>query len=242
MKTKPIFLSAYWEYLIMYNYEVPAEILMPYLPKGTELDLYNGKAYASIVGFMFNKTKVFGIEWPFHRNFEEVNLRFYVKYFDGTKWKRGVNFISEIVPKPIIAYTANLLYNEHYKSMSMNHDIKIADTLLDINYQWKYKKEWNSMTVLAQNQPTLIQTDSEEEFIFEHYWGYNQLNKNTTIEYGVEHERWQVYPVKDFTLNCNIEALYGKVFVPFLTKNPHSVYLAKGSSVIVRKPNYIKLS
>jgi uncharacterized protein len=241
MKTKPIFLSAYWEYLIMYNYEVPPEILLPYVPKGTQLDLYHGKAIVSVVGFMFNKTKVLGIQWPFHTNFEEVNLRFYVKHLDGTQWKRGVSFISEIVPKHIIAYTANILYNEHYKAMPMRHTIKITDSLLDISYEWKFKKEWNTMTVLAQNKPSLIQTESEEEFIFEHYWGYNQLNKNTTIEYGVEHERWQVYPIKDFSLNCNIEKLYGRAFEPFVNNTPHSVYLAKGSSVIVRKPHFIKV-
>jgi len=82
MKEKAVFLTAEWEYLAMLNYEIPHEILAPYLPKGTELDLFEGKALASMVGFLFNNTKVFGIKWPFHTNFEEVNLRFYVKKFD----------------------------------------------------------------------------------------------------------------------------------------------------------------
>jgi uncharacterized protein len=241
VKQKSIFLSASWEHLIMFNYELPPEVLIPYLPKGTALDLYKGKAYASIVGFKFNNTKVFGIQWPYHTNFEEVNLRFYIKYFDGTTWKRGVTFISELVPKHIIAYTANALYNEHYKALRMKHNIIMDKNLLQINYDWKYKGAWNTMKVVAENEPTIIEKDSMEEFIFEHYWGYNQKNKNTIIEYGVEHERWQVYPITDSFLECNIEKLYGATFVPYLSKKPDSVYLAKGSSVVVRKPHFIKV-
>lgn len=239
MHQKSIFLSAKWEYLAMLNYEVPEAILMPYLPKGTCLDLRNGKAFVSIVGFMFNNTKVFGINWPLHTNFEEVNLRFYIKRLDGTQWKRGVAFISEIVPKPIIAHTANLLYNEHYKAMPMRHAIEIKEDNINVKYEWKYKSSWNAIQLNAQNNPYAIGKNTDEEFIFEHYWGYNQVSEKKVIEYGVEHERWQVFPVKDYKLYCNIEDLYGKAFLPYLSQNPHSVFLAKGSSVIVRKPTFI---
>jgi uncharacterized protein YqjF (DUF2071 family) len=42
-----------------------------------------------MVGFVFKDTRVLGIKWPFHVNFEEVNLRFYVRHFDGKEWKGG---------------------------------------------------------------------------------------------------------------------------------------------------------
>ncbi len=93
------FLSARWEYLAMFNYEVDEALLKPHLPPYTELDFYNGKAIMSVVGFLFNNTSVMGIKWPGFINFEEVNLRYYIKYFDGTNWIRGVGFISEIVPQ-----------------------------------------------------------------------------------------------------------------------------------------------
>jgi uncharacterized protein YqjF (DUF2071 family) len=35
--------------------------ITPFLPKGVELDLYNGKAYMSLVGFMFKKIKLFNV-------------------------------------------------------------------------------------------------------------------------------------------------------------------------------------
>lgn len=237
-----IFLSATWEYLAMLNYEVDPAILQHHLPPYTEVDFFEGKAFVSVVGFLFNNTKVFGVRWPRHTNFEEVNLRYYIKQFTGKEWKRGVGFVSEIVPKPIIATTANLLYNEHYSTARMKHSIHTENNQLFVEYHWQRKNETkNSIKIEALNQLQDIETGSAEEFIFEHYFGYNGVNLKTTIEYGVEHPRWQVYPVTDFSLECDVATLYGKEFVPFIEGiRPHSVFLAKGSDVIVRKPVFIK--
>jgi len=233
-----IFLSARWEYLAMFNYEVDASILQPHLPPYTELDLYNGKAIVSVVGFMFNNTNVMGIKWPGFVNFEEVNLRYYIKYFDGKEWKRGVGFISEIVPQFLVAGIANLFYNEHYSTAKMDHSIDHNSNDLQVTYKWKKKnQDWNLMWIKAKNELINIEIDSEEEFIFEHYYGYNKLNENTTIEYSLAHPRWQVYPVTDYKLDCDVEKLYGADFVPFIQNvQPVSVFLAKGSDVKVKMP------
>jgi len=228
----------------MLNYEVDPAILKKHLPPYTEIDFFEGKALVSVVGFLFNNTKVFGIRWPLHTHFEEVNLRYYIKHFDGNRWKRGVGFVSEIVPSPFISIIANTLYNEHYSTAKMSHQVNETPDTISAAYQWKKNGEqWNSLSVAALNKPAVIAAGSEEEFIFEHYFGYNQLNRHTTIEYAVEHPRWQVYPVTHFTLQCDVAQLYGNEFVPFIEKlTPHSVFLAKGSDVIVRKPLYIKKS
>jgi uncharacterized protein len=241
MKQK-IFLSATWEYLAMFNYEVDPTILKTHLPPFTEIDFFEGKALISVVGFLFNNTKVFGVKWPGHAHFDEVNLRYYVKHFDGKKWKRGVGFVSEIVPKPIIAATANFLYNEHYSTATMHHTVLESNDELLVKYNWKKKNQpWNLIEIQAGKILKDIATGSEEEFIFEHYFGYNQLNPRTTIEYAVEHPRWQVYPVTDFLIKCDIKNLYGDTFVPFIDGvKPRSVFLAKGSDVIVRKPVKLK--
>ena len=233
-----IFLSARWEYLAMFNYEVDIAVLQPHLPPYTEIDLFNGKAIISVVGFLFNNTKVMGIKWPGFINFEEVNLRYYIKYFDGKKWRRGVGFISEIVPQFLVAGMANLFYNEHYSTAKMNHTISFENNVLQTTYRWKKKnQDWNSMWLKADTVLQDIHPGSEEEFIFEHYYGYNKLNSKTSIEYSLEHPRWQVYPVKDYKLNCDIEKIYGAAFVPFIENvQPVSVFLAKGSDVQVKMP------
>ena len=224
----------------MINYEVDPRILQSFLPRFTELDLFNGKALVSMVGFMFTNTKVFGVQWPWHTHFPEVNLRLYVKYFNGKEYKRGVVFVSEIVPRRIISLMANLLYREHYVYAPMTHQTIVQGEQINVSYKWKYKGEWNEISASAGTSLSPIERGTEEEFIFEHYWGYSAYSNSTTIEYGVEHEVWQVYPVKSWSFACNVAKNYGEAFAPFLTGQPSSVFMAKGSDILIRKPRFIR--
>jgi uncharacterized protein YqjF (DUF2071 family) len=234
------FLKAKWTNLIMLNYEVDQEILKPYLPAYTVLDLWEGKALVSMVGFLFEDTSVLGVKWPFHINFEEVNLRFYVRYFDGKEWKRGAVFVSEIVPRYMIALIANNLYREHYSAMPMRHSINAREDDTDYLYEWKLNGKWNKLGGLVSNTFKAISPDSPEEFIFEHYWGYNSWNKTVTMEYQVEHVSWQVAQVTNPVFEADVAALYGKEFVPFIEKKPFSAFFAKGSEIAVKMGSKIK--
>ncbi|RYG04007.1 MAG: DUF2071 domain-containing protein, partial [Chitinophagaceae bacterium] len=89
MPKQSVFLQAEWRKLIMANYVVNPELLRKYLPYKTELDLWEGNCFVSLVGFMFLNTTVKGFKIPFHINFEEVNLRFYVRHKSNGEWKRG---------------------------------------------------------------------------------------------------------------------------------------------------------
>ena len=115
------FLRAEWRKLALANYVIDPERLAPHVPAGTELDLWQGKCYLSLVGFMFVNTRLLGVKVPFHVNFEEVNLRFYVRRREGSEWRRGVVFIKEIVPKPALTWVANTIYREHYETLPMEH-------------------------------------------------------------------------------------------------------------------------
>ncbi|WDF56861.1 YqjF family protein [Mucilaginibacter sp. KACC 22063] len=228
------FLSAAWKNLLMLNYEVDPKILEPYLPAYTVLDLWQGKALVSMVGFMFMNTRVMGIKWPGHVNFEEVNLRFYVKHFDGKEWKRGAVFVSEIVPKRIIPLVANNLYNEHYKAMPMRHSVVVDQDVSHFSYEWKLKDRWNKLAATVSNQFVPIEKDSAEEFIFEHYWGYNRIHGTKTLEYQVEHEPWKIAQVTNPVFDADIIGLYNQSFEPYLSKQPFSAFFALGSEVSVR--------
>lgn len=233
--TKSEFLKAQWKNLVMLNYEVDAAILKPYTPAGTVLDLWEGKALVSMVGFMFLDTQVMGIKWPWHVNFEEVNLRFYVRYYNGTEWKRGAVFISEIVPKSMIALIANNLYNEHYRVLPMRSSATAtADNHTQFLYEWKLNGRWNKLGATASNKLVDIKPGSPEEFILEHYWGYNGLNTTKTMEYQVEHISWQTGLVRDYVFDADVATLYGAAFNPFLEKEPVSAFYALGSDITVR--------
>ena len=146
------FLKAEWRKLAIINYNIDLEIIIKYLPKGTELDFYQGKCYVSLVGFMFLNTKLLGLPIPFHRNFEEVNLRFYVKKKEGNNWKRGVVFIKEIVPKAALSFVANSIYKENYKTMPMKNSLKQNDKEISVKYSWKLlPKIWLCRWKMNQN-------------------------------------------------------------------------------------------
>src|SRR5581483_11035238 len=115
------FLTAEWHNLAMLNYEIDPAVLRAFVPNGTELDSWNGKAYVSMVGFMFLKTRVRRFAIPFHQNFEEINLRFYVRRKGPDGWRRGVVFIKEIVPRFAIALIARMFYNENYVALAMRN-------------------------------------------------------------------------------------------------------------------------
>jgi hypothetical protein len=225
------FLTAEWRNLVMVNYVVPGEMLLPCLPKGVELDYFEGNCYVSFVAFHFLHTKVKGIGFPFHRNFEEINLRFYVKYKGNGIYKRGVVFISELVPKRMIAWIARFIYQEQYAYTPISSSITVSDKReLTFNLGKQLQPLIRVKTGLF-SQP--INKGSKEEFIFEHYWGYTSLKKGRTGEYKVEHPRWTIYPVHDFVTNADFEKLYGRSF-PFLnSEKPDSVFVAEGSVISV---------
>ena len=235
------FLSAEWRKLIMINYAVDPTLLEKYLPKHTELDLHEGVCYVSIVGFMFLNVKLKGIPIPFHRDFEEVNLRFYVKNkgADGN-YKRGVVFINEIVPKLALSIVANVVYNEPYVTMPMRHTWTTVGNELTVSYEWRKNKNWYAVEVTADDKLVEIETDSIEEFITEHYWGYNKKNATQTSEYGVEHPRWHVYPVKKHTITMDFAHLYGADFAFLNLSKPASILLAEGSEILVKDGNILR--
>lgn len=235
------FLTAEWRKLVMANYAVDPAVLRPLLPAHTELDHWNGIYYVSLVGFMFLHTKVKGIAVPGHQHFEEFNLRFYVRHKAGDTWKRGVVFVKEIVPKPLISLVANTVYKEPYVSLPMRHKWERSGngTLL-VEYAWQVQHQWDYIRVNADENGLPLEPGSEEEYITEHYWGYTRLSDRVTSEYEVVHPRWAIHRVRDYEIRCSTEILYGPAFAECLSAPPKSVFLAEGSPIAVKTGKQIR--
>jgi len=227
--SKKIFLTARWRQLAMLNYEIDPLVLKPWVPAGTELDLWNGKALVSLVGFLFLETQGWRMSFPFHRNFEEVNLRFYVRRKAEDGWRRGVVFIKEIVPRAAIAYAARTFYNENYICLPMAH----ALTPNSAEYSWRFRDRQNRIKVTTLGEPQELLIGSEAEFITEHYWGYSRQPDGSTMEYQVEHPRWNVSDAADAELDCDVAGFYGEAFKDAIGDKPCSAFLADGSPVTV---------
>lgn len=229
------FLTAEWRYLAMLNYEIDPTILRPFVPAGTELDAWNGRYFVSMVGFLFLNTRVLGVPIPFHRNFEEVNLRFYVRRKGPEGWRRGVVFVKELVPRWAIATVARVVYNENYVALPMSHQIDSQGDRLTVQYQWRFQREPHQIHVVTQGEAAFVEPGSEEEFITEHYWGYAAQRDGGTVEYQVEHPSWRVWQVASSRFDCDVVALYGESFVEALSGSPSSAFVADGSPIVVRQ-------
>lgn len=230
---KKTFLTAEWRNLLIANYAIDPSILKPYLPCFTELDTYNGVHYVSLVGFLFKNTKVGGIGFPFHRTFEEVNLRFYVRYKEQGEWKRGVVFMKEIVPKHMITFVANTIYKEKYATHPMKHVWQTEGDQLKVEYYWKVGQDWNYLKAAADKKPAPLKEGSEEAFITEHYWGYTHVNDACTGVYEVAHPKWYIHKVNEYQVACSTAVLYGDAFAEALSVPPLSVFLCDGSPIQV---------
>lgn len=236
------FLSAEWRDLVMLNYRVDPALLQSLVPVGTMLDLWKGDALVSVVAFQFLKTRVLGIPVPWHRDFEEVNLRFYVRREMADGVRRGVVFIRELVPRRAIAWTARALYNEPYRAARMRHTIAEREERRMLEYAWQLSSRWTRVTAHTDGAPQVLVTGSEEEFITEHYWGYTPQRDGSTMEYHVEHPSWRVWRAREASLNGDIEQTYGAEFAEVLGGSPQSAFVAEGSPITVYKPQRLLLT
>lgn len=221
----------------MLNFSIEPKLLRKYLPAGTETDQWDGTTFISLVAFRFLNTKVRGLAIPFHRHFEEINLRFYVRSHGPEGWRRGVVFVREVVPRRAIANIARWLYNENYQACPTRSTIVDPSDAHSgsVEYGWKHGGQWLTVGAQFTGKPDLPAPNSQEEYITEHYWGYSSQRDGSTMEYQVEHPQWRVWSAAETTLDGDFIGFYGSEFADALTSPPSSVFVADGSPVNVRK-------
>ena len=238
---KRVFLSAEWRDLVMLNYEVEPSVLKPNVPRGTELDSFDGRTYLSLVGFQFCHTKLLGcLSVPFHANFDEVNLRFYVRRRQAGDHRRGVVFIAEVVPRGAIAATARLVYGENYIHLPMKHRVETEKLNKTAEYQWQVGRQWCRLSAQTVGRPVHPPEGSLEQFITEHYWGYATRRSGESVEYHVSHPPWQVWATTIAAFEGNASALYGRELAAVLQRPPDCAFVADGSPVVVFRGNRVQ--
>jgi uncharacterized protein YqjF (DUF2071 family) len=229
-----VFLSAEWRNLVMLNYEVDRALLEDYVPRGTVLDSFDGRTYLSLVAFQFRHTKLFGsLAIPLHANFDEVNLRFYVRRNDGHEHRRGVVFIAEIVPKSAVAKIARLAYGENYVCLPMQHLVSMDGPTKTAEYRWQLNGAWCRLFAQTSGDPAQPTDGSLEQFITEHYWGYSAQPNRDALEYHVSHAPWNVWTSSDAGFEGDAGGLYGLELGKVLQGRPDCAFIADGSPVIV---------
>jgi hypothetical protein len=228
-----IFLSTEWRDLVMLNYEIDPALLQPFVPRGTELDSFERKTYLSLVALRFARTRLFGsIAIPFHENFDEVNLRIYVRRREGSELLRGVTFIREIVSLPAVTLLARVAYAENYMTLPLRHSINLTESGGSIEYSWKSDRQQFRIRAQTEGTSSPATEGSLEQFISEHYWGYTQ-HRHRSLEYHVTHEPWRIWRAIDAGFEGDGRILYGSELGSILSHPPNSAFIADGSPVLV---------
>jgi uncharacterized protein YqjF (DUF2071 family) len=234
------FLTAEWRHIAMLNYEVDPAVLIPHVPKGTELDTHGGRHFISLVGFLFLDTHVLGLPALFHQNFEEINLRFYVRRRIGEDSRSGVVFLREMVPMTLVSEIAKLTYNEPYRTVPMQHTlVETNGKLHSVEFLFGRPRDQCRLALHIDGQAQEMQPGSAEEFFSDRGWGYTRQRDGGTIEYRVEHARWRVWTDAQWELDGPLGEFYDKPFADILSGVPSSASVADGSAVTVHMPERI---
>ena len=234
------FLRARWLDLLMLNYVVDPALLRPHVPLGTELDLWRGDALVSLVGIRFVDTRMLGVAFPGHRDFDEVNLRFYVRREVDGDCRRAVVFLREVVPRRAIAWTARALYNEPYVARPMRHAIAENGVERRLRYEWQERSTWVGLEATTTGDPAPFVSGSQAEFITEHFWGYTRQRDGGTIEYHVAHPSWRVWETTSARAIGPLTETYGAGLAAILEGTPRSSFVAEGSDVVVFRPSRVE--
>lgn len=230
MHRKP-FLTARWANLALFNFAVEPALIAHRVPRGFSPDLWEGRAYVSVVAFQFLDTRVMGLPWPGFINFPEVNLRTYVKAPDG---RRGVVFEREYVPSRIVGLVARLAYNEPYSAAAMTMHVERDGSTLKARYTMGRAASLANIEVDADPTPLDPAPEGTIEHHFkEHQWGFGVTRRGTTLVYEVRHPEWRTHRILNSRCELDWHRLYGERWAFMQGREPDSIVFAEGSGVEV---------
>lgn len=236
-------LTGEWRDLAFLSYRVAPGVLAPHVPRGTELDLWRGDAWVSVVALRFLGLSVLGVPVPLHQDFVQVNLRFYVKRevagAGGPEVRHGVTFLRELVPRPVVAAAARLLLNEPFHPAVTSYRYEPEPGAGDperVEYDWTEPGGGGSTVLEPAGPAGPLPPGSLEEFIAERCWGYTPQPDGSTVEYRVVHPRWRIWKAERATLEGDVPAAFGEAAAASLRPEPDHAFLAAGSAVAVHPP------
>lgn len=232
--SKPL-LTASWSNLVIVTYAVPPGLVRPRIHHWLDLDVVDGNAFVSLVGFEFRDTRLFGLGWPGLGHFPELNLRIHVKHGD----ERGVLFVCEFVPRRRVAWAARGLYNEPYAVAPLEVDIRPAHDTISAEYRLTWRERVHKLAVTGRKPAVLPDPASREHFFKENRWGFGATFLGLPIRYEVSHPVWSLYPVESLSVDLDWGEVYGPEWAFLTDADPHLTMFAQGSAVRLYPPGLL---
>ena len=217
----------------MLHFDAEAAALQQYVPPGTELDLWRGRAIVSVVGLLSRHTRVLGVvPAALPASFVQVDLRTYVRRpgrvgephvgLDGHR--HGVVAVCELVPRPLLAACARA-YGEPTVTAATRHEFASGR----VRYGWRLGGEWSEVVLDFDGSPAPLQPGTEAEFLALRHWSYCRRGSKTR-ESRLEHTRWHHWVADAADLAGGFGSLVPPWLAEALARRPRSAHLAAGST------------
>lgn len=209
-----------WNNTIFLHWQVDLDVLMPFIPPGIDVDLYEDKAWVSVVAFTIAGIRPsFLPACPPISNFDEINVRTYTKN-DG---KAGVTFLSIEAGKRLSAMIARYTSKLPYRYSEMERTQSTFKSHND-QYEDRFQIDFSLEGELVQKSPLDI-------WLTERY-ALVQPFKSDRLTYHVEHEEW---PLKSIHVNELIVRYHR--FNNLLNGPPVLAHYSDGVTVIASRSN-----
>lgn len=222
------------------SFDVPPHVLASEVPAGTELDLHEGRALVSLVAFHIEDNRVLGVPLPTAREYDQVNLRFYVRRrLEDGEWRRGVVFLRELAPAAVVVAGARFVYGERYDCVPVTSVVRAPDDAGGrpgrALYRWRDGHAVHRLAVDFHGPAAIPTPGSIEDFLTDRHFGYVSAER-ATREYRVDHPPWRVWPATDAHLSHGVHDAFGRRFERALDRAPLSAFVAEGSRMLLRRP------
>lgn len=204
-----------WNNALFLHWEVSYEALRELVPEKLEIDMFQGKAYVSLVAFTMQKIRPRYL--PAIRavsDFDEINIRTYVTH----KNKPGVYFLNMEAGKRLSAQVAKALSGLPYEKAEMFRKkgaYLSSNTHKNYLFQAEYKIE-------ERNQPKTVL----DRWLTERYSLYLYKNKQY-YRYDIHHLEWEIKALR--LINPEVNYQIGDLK---LKEKPDIVHYSKGVKVL----------
>lgn len=154
-----------WTELLFLHWQWSPEDIRKTLPPGLEIDTFDGRAWLGIVPFFMRGVRPsFLPPLPFLSNFQELNVRTYVRDSDGNP---GVWFYSLDCNQPVAVRIARTFFHLPYFDSRMGS--KLTGTGVEYFSQRKGTRVSSRFLYQGQGTPGCAKRGSLEEFLVERY-------------------------------------------------------------------------
>ncbi len=233
---KPLIKAKFSE-MVAVNFQIDQRILQPLVPKGLELDFFNGETYVSLIAMMLRNVKAWGLPFSIIPSSPELSLRFYVRRPGDGESAKGTCLIKDYISGSTAAWYLESQFKSDFSKLKMkykNSGFGEHETP-EVEYQWKVDDHWNKLRVRARSRIHKTERASKVGFILDHFT-YFGTYKGRTLAYRVERPTWNIWDAAQANFTCDVKRLFGDAFVKPLSKRPASVFVTAGSPVTIYKP------